>query len=190
MHEIVASRSGWRRLSVGNQFACKAGLIDAHEVTMKPRSTWGLVADEARARILRDVLSAGDEREDLVFHSERRQFREIMADKPGRSFASTGARRSAMEYLLIRCARRTEPLLQHWPKRCTVIISPAILTNWSSLHRPRCWAIFARPFRKTVRSQPKSRAYLWMNEQLVAVLPSLAELIAVFQQSQVPRSPS
>ncbi|KQU92425.1 hypothetical protein ASD99_11080 [Mesorhizobium sp. Root695] len=68
---------------------------------MKSRRIWVLVADGARARILRDVLSTGktpDKQEDLVFHSEPRQLREIMADKPGRSFASTGARRSAMEY--------------------------------------------------------------------------------------------
>ncbi|WP_413771425.1 host attachment protein [Mesorhizobium sp. PAMC28654] len=68
---------------------------------MKPQKIWVLVADEARARILRNVLSAGeppDEREDLVFHSARRQLREIMADKPGRSFASSGVCRSTMEY--------------------------------------------------------------------------------------------
>ncbi|RWB97329.1 MAG: host attachment protein [Mesorhizobium sp.] len=68
---------------------------------MKPQKTWVLIADGARARVLRDVLSVGkapEEHEDLVFHSERRQLREIMADKPGRSFASTGTRRSAMEY--------------------------------------------------------------------------------------------
>ncbi|RWL47136.1 MAG: host attachment protein [Mesorhizobium sp.] len=68
---------------------------------MKPRRTWVLIADGARARIVRDPLSSGEptgEHQDLVFHSQPRQLREIMADKPGRSFASTGARRSAMEY--------------------------------------------------------------------------------------------
>ena len=68
---------------------------------MKPRRTWVLVADGARARIVRDALSPGeptDKDEDLVFNSQPRQLRAIMADKPGRSFASTGARRSAMEY--------------------------------------------------------------------------------------------
>jgi protein required for attachment to host cells len=68
---------------------------------MKRQRIWVLVADGARARILRDVLSAGEPPgacDDLVFHAERRQLREIMADKPGRSFASSGARRSAMEY--------------------------------------------------------------------------------------------
>nr|WP_292242816.1 host attachment protein [Mesorhizobium sp.] len=72
-----------------------------NEATMKPQRTWVLIADGARARILRDALSTGktpDKQEDLVFHTEPRQLREIMADKPGRSFASTGARRSAMEY--------------------------------------------------------------------------------------------
>ena len=68
---------------------------------MKPQKIWVLVADGARARILRDIATAGetpDERQELVFRSEQRQLREIMADKPGRSFASTGRRRSAMEY--------------------------------------------------------------------------------------------
>ena len=68
---------------------------------MKPQKIWVLVADGARARILRDVLpgvKTPNEHEELVFRSEQRQLREIMTDKPGRSFAPTGTRRSAMEY--------------------------------------------------------------------------------------------
>jgi protein required for attachment to host cells len=70
---------------------------------MKLHKIWVLVADGARARILRDAvqgvrLPSEREEEELLFHSEQRQLREIMADKPGRSFASTGARRSAMAY--------------------------------------------------------------------------------------------
>lgn len=66
---------------------------------MGPR-VWILVADGARARILRDAIppaEAGKESE-LVFRSEQRHLRDIMTDKPGRSFASTGRRSSAMEY--------------------------------------------------------------------------------------------
>jgi protein required for attachment to host cells len=56
--------------------------------------------NSARCRILRG-LGAGDEDAlaELVLRSESRNLREIMADKPGRSFASMGGgRRSAMEY--------------------------------------------------------------------------------------------
>ncbi|TIS55836.1 MAG: host attachment protein [Mesorhizobium sp.] len=124
---------------------------------MKLQSTWVVVADGARARILRDVLSAGetpDEREDLVFHSERRQLREIMADKPGRSFASTGARRSAMEYHADPVREEDRALAATLAETLHRHHLAGDLTNWSSLHRPRCWAIFARPFRKaSVRSQ-------------------------------------
>lgn len=68
---------------------------------MKTPRVWVLVADGSRARILRDPFrKSGPEegREELVFRAEQRQLREIMADKPGRSFASEGARRSSMEY--------------------------------------------------------------------------------------------
>lgn len=68
---------------------------------MKTPRVWVLVADGSRARILRDPFrrsGSGEGLEELVFRAEQRQLREIMADKPGRGFASEGARRSAMEY--------------------------------------------------------------------------------------------
>lgn len=68
---------------------------------MKTPRVWVLVADGSRARILRDPFrrSGSDgSADELVFRAEQRQLREIMADRPGRSFASEGARRSAMEY--------------------------------------------------------------------------------------------
>lgn len=75
---------------------------------MKMKRRWALVADGSRARILRDIdrdrrkeAVAGTLKntdEELVFRADHRPLKEIMADKPGRSFASTGARRSAMEY--------------------------------------------------------------------------------------------
>jgi protein required for attachment to host cells len=62
--------------------------------------TWILVADDGRARILRDAFPpSGAPREpELVYTSAHLQARDIMADKPGRSFASVGSRRSSMEY--------------------------------------------------------------------------------------------
>lgn len=70
---------------------------------MRTAEIWILVADAARARVLRvprRPLDLQHEPLQVVFdHSvEHLPLREIMADVPGRSFASTGDRRSAMEY--------------------------------------------------------------------------------------------
>lgn len=62
--------------------------------------TWVLVVNGARCRILRGIPEGGDDAlAELVLRSESRNLRDIMSDKPGRSFASAGGgRRSAMEY--------------------------------------------------------------------------------------------
>lgn len=68
---------------------------------MKAKRTWILVADGGRARIVRLVEVKADiegQLEDLIFEIDHKQLRDIMSDRPGRSFASVGARRSAMEY--------------------------------------------------------------------------------------------
>lgn len=70
---------------------------------MKAKIIWILVADGAHARIVRQTeaeAKAGDrgQVDDLVFEIDHKQLRDIMSDRPGRSFASEGARRSAMEY--------------------------------------------------------------------------------------------
>ena len=61
---------------------------------------WALVLNGARCRILRGVSGRGEDTPaELVLRSESRNLRDIMSDKPGRSFASAGGgRRSAMEY--------------------------------------------------------------------------------------------
>lgn len=61
---------------------------------------WALVINGARCRILRGISDRGhDAPAELVLRSESRNLREIMSDKPGRSFSSMGGgRRSAMEY--------------------------------------------------------------------------------------------
>lgn len=65
---------------------------------MKPTRTWILIADSSRARIVRSAGAKAEPLEDIVFEADHKQLKEIMADKPGRSFASVGTNRSAMEY--------------------------------------------------------------------------------------------
>jgi len=62
--------------------------------------TWALAINGSRCRVLRELSASGDDAlPELVLRSEARNLRDIMSDKPGRSFASTGGgRRSAMEY--------------------------------------------------------------------------------------------
>jgi protein required for attachment to host cells len=61
--------------------------------------TWAVVINGARCRILRGIPShSKDALAELVLRSESRKLREIMSDKPGRTFASQGMRRSAIEY--------------------------------------------------------------------------------------------
>lgn len=60
---------------------------------------WALVMNSTQARILqgiaKDVTSRAPE---LTLNTEHKALREIMSDKPGRSFSSVGPGRSAMEY--------------------------------------------------------------------------------------------
>jgi protein required for attachment to host cells len=68
---------------------------------MRYKRIWVLIADGARARIVRDLTAEGDTSgrpEDLVFEADHKPMREIMSDRPGRAFTSQGARRAAMEY--------------------------------------------------------------------------------------------
>ena len=62
--------------------------------------TWALVINSEHCRVLRGVSAkAEDALGELVLESEAKNLREIMSDKPGRSFESKGGgRRSAMEY--------------------------------------------------------------------------------------------
>jgi protein required for attachment to host cells len=76
----------------------KRRLLDGQ--IMKRDVLWVLVLNSTRARVLRDLRRDGTVAEpELVLRCEHRALRDIMADKPGRSFASAGGgRRSAMEY--------------------------------------------------------------------------------------------
>jgi protein required for attachment to host cells len=65
---------------------------------MKPVRTWIVIADGARARIVKNAGPRHGVEADsnLVFRSEHRKLQEIMADKPGRAFDSVGKGRHAM----------------------------------------------------------------------------------------------
>lgn len=70
---------------------------------MSKPETWILVADAARARVVRNPdrspkMHQAPLETVLEASAEPQPLREVMADRPGRSFASIGARRSAMEY--------------------------------------------------------------------------------------------
>lgn len=68
---------------------------------MKRPKTWFLVADAGSARLIREMHAdreSTDALDDLIFEHDERPTREIMSDRPGRSFASVGRRRSSMEY--------------------------------------------------------------------------------------------
>jgi protein required for attachment to host cells len=70
----------------------------AKGVKMHMPRLWVLAADATRARIFRNVWSthAGKADPELVLRSENKRLRDMMTDKPGRSFASVGSMRSAM----------------------------------------------------------------------------------------------
>jgi len=66
---------------------------------VKRKRLWVLVADDGHARLLRDfVASEGKPKQsDILHEAENLRSHDITSDRPGRSFASVGARRSAME---------------------------------------------------------------------------------------------
>jgi protein required for attachment to host cells len=67
---------------------------------MKPVRTWIVIADGARARIVKNNGAGRGVEADskLVFRSEHRKLQEIMADRPGRAFDSVGKGRHAMAF--------------------------------------------------------------------------------------------
>lgn len=70
---------------------------------MHKTEIWVLLADATRARVVRLAGHEGEMAQapvETIFEAsaEHRPLREIMSDAPGRSFASSGTRRSAMEY--------------------------------------------------------------------------------------------
>jgi protein required for attachment to host cells len=66
---------------------------------MKPITTWILIANGARARVLEHISSSHNITavKDMEYSQESLSSSEIMADKPGRAFSTAGTSRSAMQ---------------------------------------------------------------------------------------------
>ncbi|MBK8083720.1 MAG: host attachment protein [Devosia sp.] len=66
---------------------------------MKAKVTWVLVADGGQAKVFENLGPGKGLRAitDLKFEDEHLQARELVSDRPGRSFSSVGHGRSAME---------------------------------------------------------------------------------------------
>lgn len=88
---------------------------------MRKPVIWILLADATRARVVRIPQHSHDFQQapletTLEVSAEHRPLREIMADRPGRSFTSITGRRSAMEY-------RSDPVRDETRSFATSIMS-------------------------------------------------------------------
>jgi protein required for attachment to host cells len=85
---------------------------------VEKRKIWVLVMNSAHARIVRSLgwKPGDDDATGAPAEVERRiepkQMRDIMADRPGRSFSSVGSQRSAMEYSSDPLAEETRGLIR------------------------------------------------------------------------------
>jgi protein required for attachment to host cells len=85
---------------------------------IEKRRIWALVMNSTRARIVRSLgWRRGEDDEngppaEIDRQIEAKQLRDVMADRPGRSFASVGSRRSAMEYGSDPLAEETRGLIR------------------------------------------------------------------------------
>lgn len=103
-----------------------------------PRKLWAVAMNATEVRIVRGLGpdAAGDAAKDeTAFAIEAQQLRDIMADKPGRSHASTGdGSRSAMEY-------RSDPVADH--TRALLRQAIAMLSNSLAKGEFRDLAVYA-----------------------------------------------
>lgn len=69
-------------------------------MSAKRKTTWVLIADGSRARILYTTSGLEDLSpvEDKVFRNSHPRLQDILSDRPGRTFDSVGAGRHAMAY--------------------------------------------------------------------------------------------
>lgn len=91
---------------------------------MHKPSLWAVVLNSETARILCGIHKDGHaDAAEIKRHNPHQRLQDVMADKPGRSFASVGSRRSGMEYSSdpLRDAQRAfvRKVLQHLDKART-----------------------------------------------------------------------
>ncbi|MGI9463419.1 MAG: host attachment protein [Aestuariivirgaceae bacterium] len=110
---------------------------------MKPQKTWIVIANGGEARIYLNEgrLDGVHEIDGMAFHTEHLPAREIMADRPGRSFDSVGGGRHAMEDPSDPAEQREaefarqiadatrKGLSEHRYNRLSVVASPAMLAH-------------------------------------------------------------
>lgn len=68
---------------------------------MRRVRTWILIANGSSARLIRQLhtdAESGQRLEDISYEQEEKPLRQMMSDRPGRSFSSVGQHRSSMEY--------------------------------------------------------------------------------------------
>ncbi len=98
---------------------------------------WALVMSATQARIIKGIAKgATDDTPELTLDAEHKDLREIMSDKPGRSFSSVGPGRSAMEYA-------SDPVKD--AKRAFVDEAVTLLQDHFAKHDFTHLAIFAGP---------------------------------------------
>lgn len=102
-----------------------------------PRRLCALAMSTTRVRILRDLDRAGAAPDEIDFAIPAQHLQDVMADKPGRSFASIGdGRRSAMEYASDPLADETGRMLRQ---------AVAVMEDELRNGRVREIAVFAEP---------------------------------------------
>jgi len=111
-----------------------------------PRHLCALAMNATRIRILRDLERPGPAPEEIEFAIPVQHLQDVMADKPGRSFASMGdGRRSAMEYGSDPLAEETRRMLRQAidllerelrrdrVREVAVFAEPGVLGEWRKL---------------------------------------------------------
>jgi protein required for attachment to host cells len=111
-----------------------------------PRHLCAVAMSSTRIRILRDLDRAGDAPDETGFEIPAQQLQDVMADKPGRSFASVGGgRRSAMEYGSDPLAEETRRMLRQAidllegelrkgrVRELAIFAEPGVLGEWRKL---------------------------------------------------------
>ena len=147
---------------------------------LRPTRTWVVVADGGRGRIL---CNSGpgkglEAMAGLVFEGDHTPSRDIMADRPGRTFESIGAARHAKEYV-------TDPH-QHRKKEFVTELCEVLVNNDSEFDR---LVLVAPPealglFRKSLPSQLRRKVVRELGKDLTHIsnteLPGhLSEVLAL-----------
>lgn len=96
---------------------------------MKRPEIWAVVMDANTARIVIDVTRPADpapDPDEIVMETAHLRAQDIMADKPGRSFASVGSARSSIEY-------RSDPVREAEHRFATEVVEALVVKHRAGL---------------------------------------------------------